>query len=70
MLVNRTIEMCLKHPEKTDEILVHMGKNRSFGMQTFDQHLVDLVKAKKISMEQAKIAANKPEEVERALTLE
>ena len=70
MLVNRTIEMCIKNPDKTDEILKHMAKNRAFGMQTFDQHLVDLVKEKKISLEEAKIASSKAEELERELTLE
>ena len=70
MMVNRTIEMCIKNPEKTDEILKHMAKNRAFGMQTFDQHLVDLLKEKKISLDEAKIASSNPEELERELTLE
>lgn len=70
MLMNRTIEMCIKQPEKTREILKHMAKNYDMGMQTFDQHLVDLVKNKKISVEMAKLAANQPEQVERALTLD
>ena len=43
MLVNKTIKMSLKNPEKADEILKHVAKNRDLGMQTFDQHLIELV---------------------------
>jgi twitching motility protein PilT len=70
MLVNKTIEMCLKNPEKTDEIMKHMAKNRDVGMQTFDQHLIELVKARKISMDDAMIAAEQAEQLERDMTLE
>jgi len=70
MLINKTIEMCIKNPDKTGEILKHVAKNREMGMQTFDQHLIDLVKSKMISTEMAKLAASKPEQIERALTLE
>ena len=69
MLVNKTIEMCVKNPEKTGEILKYMAKNRDIGMQTFDQHLVDLVKAKKITLDEAKIAYHQPDQLERDLTL-
>jgi len=69
MMVNKTIEMCIKHPEKTDEILKHMAKNRDLGMQTFDQHLMDLVKEQKITMEEAMAAAEQAEQLERDLTL-
>lgn len=70
MLTNKTIEMCIKNPAKTDEIPKHMAKNRDFGMQTFDQHLLDLVKENKISMEEASIAAEEADQLERNLTLE
>jgi twitching motility protein PilT len=70
MLVNKTIEMCLRSPEKTDEILKHMGKNRDLGMQTFDQHLIELVKARKISMDDAMVAAEQAEQLERIMTIE
>jgi twitching motility protein PilT len=69
MLVNKSIEMCIKSPEKTGEILKHMAKNRDIGMQTFDQHLVDLVKAQKISVEEAKGAYHQPDQLERDLTI-
>jgi len=70
LLVNKTIEMCLKNPDKTDEILKHMAKNRDMGMQTFDQHLIDLVKARKISLESAMAAAEQADQIERDMTLE
>jgi twitching motility protein PilT len=70
MLVNKTIEMCLKNPEKTDEILKHMSKNRDMGMQTFDQHLIELVKARKISLDDAMVASEQADQIERDMTLE
>ncbi|TFG78819.1 MAG: hypothetical protein E4H23_07060 [Chrysiogenales bacterium] len=70
MLVNKTIEMCLKNPEKTDTIMKHIAKNRDVGMQTFDQHLIDLVKTRKISMDDAMIAAEQSDQLERDMTLE
>jgi len=70
MLTNKTIEMCIKNPAKTDEIPHHMAKNKDFGMQTFDQHLLELVKENKISMEEASIAAEEADQLQRNLTLE
>jgi twitching motility protein PilT len=70
LLANKTIEMCLKNPEKTNEILAHIAKNRDLGMQTFDQHLIELVKARKISMDDAMLAAEQAEQLERDMTLE
>jgi Tfp pilus assembly pilus retraction ATPase PilT len=70
MLANKTIEMCLKIPEKTSEILSHIAKNRDLGMQTFDQHLIELVKARKISMDDAMLAAEQAEQLEREMTIE
>jgi len=70
MLVNKTIEMCLKNPEKTNEILTYVSKNRDLGMQTFDQHLIELVKARKISMDDAMVAAEQAEQLEREMTIE
>jgi len=39
-------------------------------MQTFDQHLIDLVKARKISMDDAMLAAEQAEQLERDMTIE
>ncbi|MBN2345915.1 MAG: PilT/PilU family type 4a pilus ATPase [Candidatus Aminicenantes bacterium] len=70
MLVNKTIEMCIKNPDKTMEIMKHVAKNRDLGMQTFDQHLIELVKARKISMDEAMTAAEQADQLERGMTIE
>ena len=71
MRVTRSVQECIKNPEKTHEIKEHMEKGRDdYGMQTFDQHLVELYKANDISLEVAKFAATSASEFERALTLE
>jgi twitching motility protein PilT len=70
MLVNKTIKMCLKNPEKADEILKHVAKNRDLGMQTFDQHLIELVKARKVSLEDAMVASEQSDQIQRDMTLE
>ena len=70
LLVNKTIKMTLKNPEKSEEILKHMAKNRDLGMQTFDQHLIELVKARKISLEDAMVASEQSDQIQRDMTLE
>ncbi len=70
MLTSKTIEMCIKNPEKTAEIPKYMSKSKDMGMQTFDQHLMELVRIKKIRMEEAMAAAEEAEQLERGLTLE
>ena len=70
MLVTRTIQECIKHPEKTGEIPEHVARNRDLGMQTFNQCLVELVRAGKITLETARLASSQPDELERDLTVE
>ncbi|HJQ69893.1 MAG TPA: PilT/PilU family type 4a pilus ATPase [Blastocatellia bacterium] len=70
MLVTRSVEECIRNPEKTAEILTYIQKSREIGMQTFDQHLVELLQAGKISLESAKLAATNPAEVELMLTID
>jgi len=41
-----------------------------YGMQTFDQHIMSLVKSGKIDIEVAKQAANSPDDLVRSLMLE
>jgi twitching motility protein PilT len=56
---------------KTNEIESYMEKGRDmYGMQTFDQHLLALVRAGKIDLETAKLSANKPDEFDRSLLIE
>lgn len=70
MLVTRSIEECIRHAEKTSDIQQYIQKSREIGMQTFDQHLVEMLQAGKISLETAKLAATNPSEVELMLTIE
>ena len=70
MLVTRSVEECIRNPEKTSEIHTYIQKSREIGMQTFDQHLVELLQAGKISLEAAKLAATNPAEVELMLTID
>jgi twitching motility protein PilT len=69
--VTHGIRDCICDSSKTNEILLYVEKGRDiYGMQTFDQHILALVKAGKIDMETAKQAANKPDEFERSLIFE
>jgi twitching motility protein PilT len=70
MLVTRTIQECIRHVDKTDEITEHIARNRDLGMQTFNQCLVGLVRAGSVTLEAAKMASLHPEELERDLTIE
>ena len=60
MLVTRSVEIFIRNPEKTPEIHNYIQKSHEMGVQTFDQHLVELLQAGKISMESAKLAATNP----------
>lgn len=70
MLVTRTIEECIKNPDRSDEIPDFVARSRDMGMQTMNQSLVDLVRDEKITMETAKMASSNPEELERDLVVD
>ncbi len=70
MRSTRTIQECMKDPARTGEITEFLGRGRSEGMQTFDQHLFDLVRANKISVETAMGAATNPTDFQTKLALE
>lgn len=61
MPVTATIRDCIKDKNRIDEIsdLIEEGKEH-YGSQTFDQHLMDLVKRDVVAFEVAKAAANNP----------
>lgn len=61
MPVSATIRDCIKDKDRIDEIsdLIEEGKDH-YGSQTFDQHLMDLVKRDVVDFEVAKSAANNP----------
>ena len=66
-----TIEDCILNPEKTGLIkdAIAAGKDQ-YGMQTFDQHLMQLYKDGLISVEVATAAASSPSDFQRALTFD
>jgi twitching motility protein PilT len=70
MLVTRSIEECIRNSEKTGEIQSYIQKSREIGMQTFDQHLVEMVQAGKVSLDTAKLAATNPAEIDLMMTIE
>jgi len=70
MRSTRTIQECIKDPAKTSEITDFIGRGRSDGNQTFDQHLLDLIRASKVSVETALTAATNPMDLKTKLSLE
>jgi len=66
-----TIEDYIVNPEKTSLIKDAISAGRDqYGMQTFDQHLMQLYEKKLISVETAVAAASSPADFQRALTFE
>jgi twitching motility protein PilT len=68
MRTTRSIRECIKDPAKTSEIAEYMTRGES--MQTFDQHLLDLVQASKIAVDTALVAASNPADFKTKLALE
>ncbi len=66
----RSIQECIKDPARTGEINDVIARGRSDLMQTFDQHLLDLLRANKISIETALAAASNPTDFRTKLALE
>jgi twitching motility protein PilT len=70
MRSTRSIQECIKDPAKTSEISDYIARGRGEMMQTFDQHLLDLLRANKISVETALTAASNPTDFRTKLALE
>ncbi len=70
MRSTRTIRECIKDPGKTADITEFIARGRTERMQTFDQHLLDLVRANKIAVETALNAASNPTDFQTRLSLE
>ncbi len=70
MQSTRTIQECIKDPAKTGEITEYIARARTELMQTFDQHLLDLLRANKITIETALGAASNPTDFRTKLALE
>ncbi len=70
MRSTRSIQECIRDPQRTHEITEYIARGRSEKMQTFDQHLLDLLKANKITMEGALNAASNPTDFQTKLEME
>lgn len=70
MRSSRSIQECIKDPARTHEITEFIARGRSEHMQTFDQHLLDLLKANKITMEGALNTATNPTDFHTRLEME
>jgi twitching motility protein PilT len=70
MRSTRSIQECIKDPARNHEITEYIGRGRSEKMQTFDQHLLDLLKANKITVETALNAASNPTDFQTKLEME
>jgi len=68
MITSPGIKEAIADADKIAEIYTYIRKGKQgSGTQTFDQHITDLYKAGKISIEEAKAAATSPEDFERNL---
>ncbi|MGH2747548.1 MAG: type IV pilus twitching motility protein PilT [Actinomycetota bacterium] len=67
MLANGRIRDCILNPEKTHEIHDIMAESDFYGMQTFDQALINLYRAKLVTLEDATAAATSPHDFHLAL---
>lgn len=68
MITSPGIKEAISDSSKTSEIYTYIEKGkRGSGSQTFDQHITDLYKSGKITIEEAKASASSPEDFERNL---
>jgi len=69
--MTRSVRECVRTPGRLADIPELMKRGRDlYGMQLFDQHLLELVTHGRISLETAVYAASNPEEFERSMTIE
>jgi twitching motility protein PilT len=69
--VTRSVRECIRAAGRLGDIPELMKRGRDlYGMQLFDQHLLELVHQGRITMEVALYAASNPEEFERSMTIE
>lgn len=65
MVVTGTIRDCIVDPDRVEEIREHIAEGRvTYGMQTFDQCLMELVQNGQVEYEVAKAAATNPGDFE------
>ncbi|MDX2009921.1 MAG: type IV pilus twitching motility protein PilT [Myxococcaceae bacterium] len=70
MIQTKTISEYILDASRTGGLKDVIEKGRTYGMQSFDQHLSELFKAGAISMETARASASNPADFERNLAFE
>jgi twitching motility protein PilT len=67
----RTVREYIRRGDRLADLpkVIEQGRDL-YGMQTFDQHILDLYKAGQLKLEVGKSAASNPEEFERSITFE
>ena len=71
MVVTKTVQEYIRDPERTGGLKDVIEKGRSqYGMQSFDQHLTELYRGGKITLETATEYASNPADFQRALSFE
>ena len=70
MQSTRMLQECIKDPARNTEVPEHMARARSEGMQTFDQHLHELIRDNRVSIDTALSAASNPTDLQTQLELE
>jgi len=63
MVANGRIRECIANPELTSEITEIVADGQYYGMQTFDQHLAQLLRARSITLQEAMQAASNPHDL-------
>jgi len=70
LTVSSAVAETIRNPDKIQDLQTYMEKDQNYyGMQTFDQHLINLLNQGKIELDTALAYANSPDEVRRAYTL-
>ena len=65
LVVTPAVRDCILDPRRLDEIVQLMEEGRvQYGMQTFDQHLMELVREGLVEYETAKVYASNPADFE------
>jgi len=67
MIVNGRVRELILEPERTHEIPDIIAESGFYGMQTFDQAVIELVKQELVSLDDAKSAATNPHDFELVL---
>ena len=71
LAVNNAVADSIRNPDKLDDIKSYMERGGDYyGMQTFDQHLIQLLNGGVIDINTALAYANSPSEVQREYALE